>query len=359
MRRPTLAFSAVFVTATCTSFVLLFAVSEARSQAPEEGSFDETSVSQGTFGGQTASKAVLRGVREDISEEERLPDYSQVVGNDTTDRFQALGWQERSGGYSHGGEYAYVESGTGAKAARFKVDIPTAGDYAIYAWWPTAGATSASARYGVSTASGTKWTEVNQQRDGGMWVKLGTYEMEVGDSYAVQVSPEGGSGSVVADAVAVVRGAASPPPDAEQAGAGDEQLYSASARRINGRKVIRIARRHLGTRYRHSPPHPCRAFKKEDCSCHTKLVFRKFGKRLPDDPVRQYWRRGTKISKSNLRPGDLVFFKESGRRNPITHVGIFSGHGNVIHASTYFGKVVESKMKYINGYFGAKRIKRR
>jgi hypothetical protein len=39
-------------------------------------------------------------------------------------------------------------------------------------------------------------------------------------------------------------------------------------------------------------------------------------------------------------------------------VGIYSGHGNLIHASSYFDEVVESKMKWIDGYWGAKRIKR-
>jgi len=293
-----------------------------------------------------------------MAEEERLPDYSQVVGNDTTGRFQALGWQERSGGYSHGGDYAYAEGGAGTKAARFKVDVPTAGDYAVYAWWPAAGANSAATRFGVSTASGTKWMMVNQRRDGGMWVKLGVYEMEAGDSYAVQVSPEGGSGRVVADAVAIVRGAASPPPAGEQAD--DEQLYSASGRKATGRDIIRVARKHLGTPYRHSPPHPCRPHKKEDCSCHTKSVFRKFDRWLPDHPGKQ-WRfePSRKIKKSNRRPGDIVYFKEAGRRGPITHVGIYSGNGNIIHASTYFGKVVESKIRYIKGYFGATRVKPR
>ncbi|HEU4847084.1 MAG TPA: NlpC/P60 family protein, partial [Rubrobacteraceae bacterium] len=113
---------------------------------------------------------------------------------------------------------------------------------------------------------------------------------------------------------------------------------------------------HIGTPYRPSPPGPCRAYQSEDCACTTKLVFKKFGERLPDNPVRQ-WRKGKKIRKSNVRPGDLVFFKEAGRNRPITHVGIYSGHGNLIHASNFFGKVVESKMKYMRGYIGAKRIR--
>ncbi|MDQ3638237.1 MAG: hypothetical protein M3426_09620 [Actinomycetota bacterium] len=39
----------------------------------------------------------------------------------------------------------------------------------------------------------------------------------------------------------------------------------------------------------------------------------------------------------------------------MTHVGVYSGNGNIVHASSYFGKVVESRIKYINGFAGAKR----
>jgi cell wall-associated NlpC family hydrolase len=72
------------------------------------------------------------------------------------------------------------------------------------------------------------------------------------------------------------------------------------------------------------------------------------------------WRydRSRRVSKSNLRPGDEVFFKEGGGSR-ITHVGIYSGNGYIVHASSYFGKVVESKMRYIRGYSGAKRFKSR
>jgi cell wall-associated NlpC family hydrolase len=122
--------------------------------------------------------------------------------------------------------------------------------------------------------------------------------------------------------------------------------------------IVRVARWHIGTRYLSSPPGRCRAYRSEDCACTTKLVFKKFGKFLPDDPVRQ-WQKGKKIGKSNLRPGDLVFFKEAGRSRPITHVGIYSGKGNLVHASNFFGKVVESKMKYMRGYYGAKRLRLR
>jgi cell wall-associated NlpC family hydrolase len=87
--------------------------------------------------------------------------------------------------------------------------------------------------------------------------------------------------------------------------------------------------------------------------------MRHFGKSLPDSPVQQF-QYGHKVrSRSNLKRGDLVFWKESGASSPITHVGMFAGNGNVLHASSYYGLVIISKMKYIEGYYSARRIRPR
>jgi cell wall-associated NlpC family hydrolase len=126
--------------------------------------------------------------------------------------------------------------------------------------------------------------------------------------------------------------------------------------RASGRDVVRAAKRYIGTRYRYATCTRSRM----SCTCLTKMVFRKFGHKLPMSESGQ-WRydRGRKVAKSRFRPGDIVFFKEGGRKRGITHVGIYSGRGNLVHASAYFGKVVESKMRYIKGYSGAKRLKPR
>ena len=293
--------------------------------------------------------------------EENFPAYSQVVDNASSGDFRAPGWDTGSSNPNgYGEDYRVAEPSQGAEPAQFKVRIPATDVYSVYAWWPAEEGNNAATRFGVGTTSGFKWTEVNQKTDGGLWIKLGQYEMKAGESYAVQVSPGSqGQGRVVADAVAVVRGVLSSPPEEsyEEPTSGDT-MFSASAGRITGRDVIRKARKHMGTRYVKSPPNPCKAFKKEDCSCHTRVVFRSFSKRLPDSPKWQ-WKRGKKIKRSNLRPGDLVFFDENtnGRLEHWDHVAIFSGNGNIVHASSYYGKVVESKMKYINGYWGAKRLR--
>ena len=360
----------VFAAAGLAVFLVFVATISAGAQTTGDGSSTSedgtTRISQGTVTG--VSQSELDAVRQDVAEEERLPDYSQVV-DDTSDlRFEASGWHEGlTDDLAHGGSYAASVAGAGD--ARFKLKIPTSGDYALFAWWPSKQSNSTAARFGVSTSSGTKWTTVDQSRDAGYWVQIGTYDMEAGDYYAVRVSPGDGSDAVVADAVALVRGVASSPPnhlapaDGGSLSAGvnletDDVTYSASSLkgRVKGRRLIRRGRRHIGTPYRLSPPGPCWAYVKEDCSCFTKLVFRRF-KHLRDSPVLQF-QYGHKVrSRSNLKRGDLVFFKERGRGHPITHVGIFSGNGHILHASGYFNRVVNSKMKYIRGYYGARRIR--
>jgi cell wall-associated NlpC family hydrolase len=339
---------------------LISGFSSEKSQSSDRGSVSEGTVTE------ARAPAKARSVMEPST------DYSQVVDNASPGRFSAPGWEEGSeGGQYYGEDYTYVEPAQAVTPARFKVKIPTSGYYTVYAWWSSAEGNSAATRFGVSTTSGVKWTEVNQQTDGGMWVRIGAYEMQTGDRYAVQVSPGSeGQGNAIADAVMIVSGTQVTPPeggagdatmsamsdDSMRAASSDDSMKAAGGRRAKLKELVKVARWHIGTRYRSSPPNPCRSYRKEDCSCHTKVVFKELsGKKLPDDPIAQ-WRLGRSVSKSELRPGDLVFFKE-GRSRSITHVGFYSGNGNIVHASGYWGKVVERPMKYVSGYSGAKRIK--
>lgn len=126
--------------------------------------------------------------------------------------------------------------------------------------------------------------------------------------------------------------------------------------RASGRDVVRAARRYIGTRYRYSTCTKSRM----SCTCLTKRTWAKFGHKLPMTENGQWkYEPSRKVAKSNLRKGDIVYFKEAGRKRGITHVGIYSGRGNLVHASAYFNKVVESKMRYIKGYFGATRLRPR
>ena len=298
------------------------------------------SVSEGSVPGASAPAEVL-------SIMEPPAPYSQVVDNAAAGWFSERGWEKRGGSKAqyYGKDYSYVQPSEVGPPALFRVNIPATDYYTVYARWPALKGNNAATRFGVSTPSGIEWIKVDQRRDGGMWVRLGAYKMEAGNGYAVQVSGYKATGRVVADAVMVVRGTQMEPPEAST-GAGGQ---------ARGEDVVQLARNHIGTPYVHSPPGSCEAHRSEDCSCLTSLVFTRFGITVPDDPLRQ-WNYGEHVAKSDLHPGDLVFFKEAGRSYPITHVGIYSGGGNIIHASSYWGRVVERPMQYVSGYYGAKRL---
>jgi cell wall-associated NlpC family hydrolase len=84
-----------------------------------------------------------------------------------------------------------------------------------------------------------------------------------------------------------------------------------------------------------------------DCSGLVKYSFAKVGISLPHSSAMQY-RYGTHVSRSQLRPGDLVFFY-----NPIHHVGIYIGNGNMINAT---GNHVQIGTVWKNSYYGATRL---
>ncbi|MDU1455576.1 MAG: NlpC/P60 family protein [Paeniclostridium sordellii] len=94
-----------------------------------------------------------------------------------------------------------------------------------------------------------------------------------------------------------------------------------------------------------------------DCSGLTSYVFRNAaGVSLPRTSGSQYG-VGTSVSKANLQPGDLVFFSTGG--GGISHVGIYVGGGQMIHAPQSGDVVKVSNINssyWQNAYVGAKRV---
>jgi cell wall-associated NlpC family hydrolase len=112
-----------------------------------------------------------------------------------------------------------------------------------------------------------------------------------------------------------------------------------------GEIALAFARSQLGKPYRFGATGP----KAYDCSGLVLKAWAAAGVTLPRTSYQQF-HAGTKITKSQLRPGDLVFFYGP---SP-SHVGIYSGNGKIIHAPRP-GKVVQYiKMSYMP-YAGARR----
>lgn len=117
--------------------------------------------------------------------------------------------------------------------------------------------------------------------------------------------------------------------------------------------VISIGKQYLGVRYQYGAPSGVTyAY---DCSSYTQYVFRKVGIWLPrtsaEQATRGYW-----VSKSNLKKGDLVFFKTTSS-NRISHVGIYAGNNQMLHASSSGVKLTNMNTWYWNPkYVTARRV---
>ncbi len=123
---------------------------------------------------------------------------------------------------------------------------------------------------------------------------------------------------------------------------------------FGGDALLAEAMNQLGVRYRFGGTSPDSGF---DCSG---LILysaeRSLGLKLPRNAA-EMARQSQVIDRSELRPGDLVFFNTLGRR--YSHVGIYIGEDSFIHSPSSGGVVRIEKMTvaYWNKrYNGARRV---
>ena len=94
-----------------------------------------------------------------------------------------------------------------------------------------------------------------------------------------------------------------------------------------------------------------------DCSGFTKYVYGQFGYTLNRTATDQL-SNGVSVRKDELQPGDLVFFKYRTSK-PVSHVGIYIGSGQFVHASTnsYAVQIDDlSSGHYANVYVYGRRV---
>lgn len=105
-----------------------------------------------------------------------------------------------------------------------------------------------------------------------------------------------------------------------------------------GDKLVSQARRWLGTPYKYGGE----SRKGTDCSGMVMVLYRDVaGIKIPRNSGKQQ-EFCTNINSRELSPGDLVFFTSS-RKGNVSHVGLYSGSGKFIHASSSRG-VIESHL---------------
>lgn len=155
--------------------------------------------------------------------------------------------------------------------------------------------------------------------------------------------------SLAAAAAARSRLAARPPVSSPSSGLGvaasTPEASVAPPSRYGG--VVGIAMQYLGVPYRWGGASPS-GF---DCSGFIMYVYAQVGVSLPHYTGSQY-AMGVPVARSDLQPGDLVFF------NGLGHAGIYIGGNQMIHAP-HTGDVVKVSSLtgwYDSTYVGARRI---
>lgn len=134
-----------------------------------------------------------------------------------------------------------------------------------------------------------------------------------------------------------------------------EKTESEKTEKSKGEEFAEYAAQFAGYRYVYGGASPSTGF---DCSGLVYYVCANFGISVPHGATSQYNKCGTYVSKSDLKPGDLVFFSSNGFAS-ITHVGIYLGSNKFIHASGSTVGVIISDLSssyYSSVYYGAKRI---
>jgi cell wall-associated NlpC family hydrolase len=108
-----------------------------------------------------------------------------------------------------------------------------------------------------------------------------------------------------------------------------------------------IALRYLGIPYQWGGASPATGF---DCSGFVMYVFAQLGIQLPHQSAAQY-AYGTPVPRSQLQPGDLVFY------NDLSHVAIYIGNGEIVHAPQTGDVVKIAPLAQGGGtYDGARRL---
>jgi cell wall-associated NlpC family hydrolase len=99
-----------------------------------------------------------------------------------------------------------------------------------------------------------------------------------------------------------------------------------------GRAVLQVAQSRIGAPYRYGGAGPD-AF---DCSGLVAYAYGQVGTTVPRTAAQQF-AAAVPVPRSELRPGDLVFFRLASRN--VSHVGIYAGDDQFVHAPQSGGNV--------------------
>lgn len=121
-----------------------------------------------------------------------------------------------------------------------------------------------------------------------------------------------------------------------------------------GQQAVDLAQGYLGCRYVYGAAGPSQF----DCSGFTSYIYGMLGYSLNRSAAGQT-QNGTYVSRDELQVGDLVLFRHAGSSKAATHVGLYLGNDQFIHASTSGYQVRIDSLSarwYANIFIGGRHI---
>lgn len=118
-----------------------------------------------------------------------------------------------------------------------------------------------------------------------------------------------------------------------------------------GEQAVAAARGELGQPYQWGGA--SRADGGYDCSGLTSFAWKQAGVTTMPRTSRAQWAWVEKITKSELRPGDLVFYSSAGPYGTVSHVAMYAGDGTLVHARNSSMPVREDQL---DRYWVANRV---
>ena len=123
---------------------------------------------------------------------------------------------------------------------------------------------------------------------------------------------------------------------------------------VSGSAIVAEAQKYIGAPYVAGGASPS-GF---DCSGYVYYVLKNLGLNPARTPSSQWTSLGTAVSKEDLQPGDLVFFITASS-GAVSHVGIYTGSGQFLHAPNSRSTVSYSSLTtgyWATHYCGARRL---
>jgi cell wall-associated NlpC family hydrolase len=196
--------------------------------------------------------------------------------------------------------------------------------------------------YGTLTQAAVIYSQQDEESDPLLELAEGeTLQLTSGDHGWYTVVYQGTQGYVLGDTVAY--------------GADKPQWKIDEEKEALRQSVVDTAKQYMGRPYVYGASGPS-SF---DCSGFTSYIMNLFGVSIPRTAASQLTQSSYDVSVENLLPGDLVFFRSGDSSLAASHVGMYIGNGQFIHASSGAGYVTINNLSdswYNKTYVGARRV---